>query len=155
MKKDKSLRWFATTKEATTKILNIIATTAGKTSIQLPDISVLFFIINKMDYDNKAKLPTQKEIGKQINLSPRRISMAITKLQKYSFIAKTSEAKTYYINPFYFYIGDYRDLHSKYETWKKLTSNTQQTNLQLNKKKNVNNLFTNNSTNTSSEIPFH
>lgn len=128
MKKDKSNRWFATTKTATTDILNIISTTKGKNSIQLPDISVLLFIINKMDYDNKAKLPTQKEIGEQINLTPRRISMAITKLQKLSFIIKISEAKTYYINPFYFYIGDYRDLHSKYEIWKKLTSNSKQTN---------------------------
>lgn len=128
MKKDKSNRWFATTKIATTDILNIISATKGKNSIQLPDISVLLFIINKMDYDNKAKLPTQKEIGEQINLTPRRISMAITKLQKLSFIIKISEAKTYYINPFYFYIGDYRDLHSKYEIWKKLTSNSKQTN---------------------------
>lgn len=120
MKKDKNLRWFATTKEATTTILNIITTNKGKDSIQLPDISVLLFIINKMDYDNKAKLPTQKEIGKEINLTTRRISMAITKLRKFKFIFKLPEAKTYYINPFYFYIGDYRDLHSKYETWKKL-----------------------------------
>lgn len=38
MKKDKNLRWFATTKEATTTILNIITTNKGKDSIQLPDM---------------------------------------------------------------------------------------------------------------------
>ncbi len=128
MKKDEDYRWFATTKKAIKDISKIISTTKGKNSIQLPDISVLLFIINKMDYNNKAKLPTQKEIGEQLNLTPRRISMAITKLQKLSFIIKISEAKTYYINPSYFYVGDYRDLHSKYETWKKLTSNSKQAN---------------------------
>ena len=86
MKKDEDYRWFATTKKAIKDISKIISTTKGKNSIQLPDISVLLFIINKMDYNNKAKLPTQKEIGEQLNLTPRRISMAITKLQKLSFI---------------------------------------------------------------------
>ena len=137
MKKDKNLRWFATTKEATTEILKIISTNKGSESIQLPDISVLFFIINKMDYDNKAKLPTQKEIGEEIWLTARRISMAITKLKKFSFIAKLPEAKTYYINPFYFYIGDYRDLHSKYETWKKLAPQDQQSNNEENEDENI------------------
>lgn len=120
MPKNNDLRWFATTKNAINYINQINTNNKGKESIQLPDISVLYYIINKMDYDNKAKLPTQKIIGKELNLTPRRISTAITKLKKFNFIAKDKQPKTYFINPFYFYIGDYRDLHHKYESWKKL-----------------------------------
>lgn len=120
MPKNNDLRWFATTKNAINYINQINTNNKGKESIQLPDISVLYYIINKMDYNNKAKLPTQKIIGKELSLTPRRISTAITKLKKFNFIAKDKQPKTYFINPFYFYIGDYRDLHHKYESWKKL-----------------------------------
>lgn len=128
MKKDKNLQWLATTKGAIKRILEIDSTIKGNSSLQLPDILVLLYILNDMDYDNKIKLPTQKEIGEEIGLTARRISMAITKLKKLSFIAKLPEAKTYYINPFYFYIGDYRDLNSKYKTWKKLAPKDQYSN---------------------------
>ena len=64
MPKNNDLRWFATTKNAINYINQINTNNKGKESIQLPDISVLYYIINKMDYDNKAKLPTQKIIGK-------------------------------------------------------------------------------------------
>lgn len=121
MKKDKNLRWLATTKEAITQILQITSTTKGKNSLQLPDIQVLLYAIKTMDYDNKTKFPKQKDLGNELGITARRISMAVTKLQKLGFFTKVKkEAKTYYVNPFYFYIGDYRDLHHKYEIWKKL-----------------------------------
>lgn len=125
MKKDKNLRWFATTKNAVNEILRTISTTKGKNSIQLPDISVLMYLISNMDYDNKIKINNQKEVAETVGITPRRVSMAITKLKKMNFIVKLSETKTYFINPFYFYIGDYRDLHHKYETWKKLRPDDQ------------------------------
>lgn len=62
MKKDKNLRWFATTKEATTDILNIIATTTGKTSIQLPDISVLFLLLIKWTMIIKQSFQLKKKL---------------------------------------------------------------------------------------------
>lgn len=83
MKKDKNLQWLATTKGAIKRILEIDSTIKGNSSLQLPDILVLLYILNGMDYDNKIKLPTQKEIGEEIGLTARRISMAITKLKNF------------------------------------------------------------------------
>lgn len=128
MKKDKNLRWLATTQEALTQILKITSTIKGKNSLQLPDIQVLLYAIKEMDYDNKIKLPKQKELGEELGITARRVSMAVTKLKKLGFFTKVKEAKTYYINPFYFYVGDYRDLHHKYETWKKLRADKQKNN---------------------------
>lgn len=133
MKKDKNMRWLATTKEAINQIIQITSTTKGKNSLQLPDIQVLLYAIKAMDYDNKAKFPKQADLGNELGITARRVSMAVTKLQKLGFFTKLKEAKTYYINPFYFYVGDYRDLHHKYEIWKKLRPDTQKNNVSSNK----------------------
>lgn len=125
MKKDKNLRWLATTKEAINQILQITSTTKGKASLQLPDIQVLLYAIKEMNYDNEVKLPKQKDLGEKLGITARRVSMAVTKLKKLGFFTKLKEAKTYYVNPFYFYVGDYRDIHHKRETWKKLRPDTQ------------------------------
>lgn len=125
MKKDKNLRWLATTKEAINQILQITAIIKGKNSLQLSDIQVLLYTIKTMDYNNKVKLPKQTDLGNELGITARRVSMAVTKLQKLGFFTKLKEAKTYYVNPFYFYEGDYRDLHHKYEIWKKLRPDTQ------------------------------
>ena len=104
MKKDKNMRWLATTKEAINQIIQITSTTKGKNSLQLPDIQVLLYAIKAMDYDNKAKFPKQADLGNELGITARRVSMAVTKLQKLGFFTKLKEAKTDYINPFYFYV---------------------------------------------------
>lgn len=89
-----NIKWFATVSKGIEEL-------AKNTDFQLTtsDFRLLFYILAKINVDNRAVLPKQPEISQEINLSIRKISEGLSKLQSAYIIVKTEETRTYFINP--------------------------------------------------------
>ena len=61
-----------------------------------------FYLLSKIDEDNLATLPKQKDISTEINISVRKISEGLRRLHEAKIIVKSGKPKTYFINPAFF-----------------------------------------------------
>lgn len=93
-----TITWFATTKAG---VLELAVNTALK--LTTSDFRILFYILSKVDFYNKAKLPTQADISTDTNISVRKISEAFRRLRDAKILVKSEEARTYLVNPAFFY----------------------------------------------------
>ena len=109
-KRTLNIRWFATTRLGIEELAKNIS--FGLTS---SDFRLLFYLLSKIDEDNRATIPKQKEISMEINLSIRKISEGLRRLQEAKIIVKSDESKTYFINPAFFYTGGAQVLDAKQE----------------------------------------
>ena len=71
------IKWFATTKLGIEEL-------AKNTDFSLTssDFRLLFYLLSKIDEDNLATLPKQKDISTEINISVRKISEGLRRLHE-------------------------------------------------------------------------
>lgn len=93
-----TITWFATTKAG---VLELAVNTGLK--LTTSDFRILFYILSKVDFDNRAELPKQAEISKDTNISVRKISEAFRRLRDAKILVKSEEVRTYFVNPAFFY----------------------------------------------------
>lgn len=99
------ITWFATTKAG---VLELAVNTDLK--LTTSDFRILFYVLSKVNFDNRAALPTQAEISKDTNISVRKISEAFRRLRDAKILVKSEEVRTYFINPAFFYACGLRHL---------------------------------------------
>lgn len=93
-----TITWFATTKAG---VLELALNTDLK--LTTSDFRILFYILSKVDFDNRAELPKQADISAETNISVRKISEAFRRLRDAKILVKSEEARTYFVNPAFFY----------------------------------------------------
>lgn len=118
----KNIRWFATTRKGIEELSK--NTDFGLTS---SDFRLLFYLLSKIDEDNRATIQKQEDISKEINISVRKISEGLKRLKNAKIIVKTKEAKTYFINPAFFYAGGHEALNLKQDDFDKYFSSKPET----------------------------
>ena len=96
-KRKLNIKWFATTKLGIEEL-------AKNTDFSLTssDFRLLFYLLSKIDEDNLATLPKQKDISTEINISVRKISEGLRRLHEAKIIVKSGKPQTYFINPAFF-----------------------------------------------------
>ncbi|QCQ04793.1 hypothetical protein FAX13_09270 [Ligilactobacillus animalis] len=109
-KRKLNISWFATTKVGMEELAKNI-----DFKLTSSDFRLLFYLLSKIDEDNRATIPTQKIISDEINISVRKISEGLRRLREAKIIVKTVEARTYFINPTFFYTGGGQVLLPKQE----------------------------------------
>ena len=107
-KRKLNIKWLATTKLGIEELAK--NTNFGLTS---SDFRLMFYLLSKIDEDNQATIPKQTEISDEINISVRKISEGLSRLKQAKIIIKSEEAKTYFINPSFFYTGGDQVLEDK------------------------------------------
>lgn len=117
-------KFLAFSKAGINKLLELTTKKQGTKSKKISpftsaDINILFYILDNLNYENTATIETQKEIQGTLGLSQKQISQTITKLINNNIMVKIDKARTYYINPNYFYLGT--DRKNKIIQWKALT----------------------------------
>ncbi|WP_035619939.1 helix-turn-helix domain-containing protein [Lachnoanaerobaculum sp. ICM7] len=115
--KTKNINWFATTTIGMNEL-------AKNTDFELTtsDFRLLFYLLSKIDDDNRSKVPKQEIISNEIGLSVRKISEALRKLQNAKIIIKTKDqARTYFINPTFFYTGGFKVIQEKQDDFNELS----------------------------------
>lgn len=111
----KNIKWFASTIEGAEKLSKNLFKISDSDTVELTmhDMRVMFYLLTKIDDDNRAKVPTQKDIAKELLMSEKKINQAFKKLKQCELIVKSDESKTYFINPNFFYAGGDKYLGEK------------------------------------------
>lgn len=98
----KNMSWYATTFEGAKKI--------SKMNISKNEALLLFYLLSKIDLDNRVNIPPYKELAKELGeksgVSVATIKKAFMTLRKNDILVKDIEhKKTVFINPDFFYAG--------------------------------------------------
>lgn len=105
--KMKNLKWFASTIEG--------AELLSKERLNNSDIKVLFYLLSKIDEDNRINDITYSDIADNINLKESSVKKSMKALRDISIIAKDhTRPKTIMINPTFFYAGNHTTNTAKY-----------------------------------------
>ena len=102
----KNINWFATTTEGA-KIISTM-------NINGSDTRLLYYLLSKIDEYNQINIKKYKLIAKELNTSEATIKKAMINLKKNKLIIKDiAETKTLFVNPTFFYAGNYKDIEAK------------------------------------------
>lgn len=93
-----TITWFAMKKAGVEELAKNV-----ELKLTSSDFRVLFYALSKIDNENRATLPKQTVISEEINISVRKISEAFRRLRDAKILVKSEEARTYFINPAFFY----------------------------------------------------
>lgn len=103
-----NVKWYATTVEGSKKIATMYLSSS--------DTKLLFYLLSNIDSNNIVKLKKYLDISEEINLSIASIKKSMKKLKEENLIVKDlEEKKTIFINPEFFYAGDYKIIEDKKE----------------------------------------
>lgn len=103
-----NISWYATTITGATDITKMIL--SGN------EFRVLFYLLSKVDVNNRVKLPKYQDIANDLGTSLPTIKKAMMNLRINKLIVKdTNFSKTIFLNPTFFYTGNYRAIDEKQE----------------------------------------
>ena len=102
----KKIKWYATTTEG--------AKTLSTAEIKSSDVRLLFYLLSKIDENNRVKLNKYKQIEEEVFLSVPTIKKSMMNLKKEKIIVKdVNHLQTIFINPRFFYAGNYKSIDKK------------------------------------------
>ena len=115
--KQSNLRWLAVTDDFLKEIQK-----DHKHELTTTDFKMLAYMLQKMNYDNFCEISDQNKISQKLGISVRSISTAVSHLKEWKCITRyTRLARTFMLNPNYFYRGGFGPQKNKKRKFTKLS----------------------------------
>lgn len=129
--KQSNLRWLALTDDFLKEIQE-----DHKHELTTTDFKMLAYMLQKMNYDNFCEIPDQNTIKQDLGISVRSISTAVSHLKEWKCITRDRRlARTFMLNPSYFYRGGFGPQKNKKRKFKQLCKQNEKDNEQKSKTK--------------------